>query len=150
VPAPRWSTVLLIVCLAPVAAACSSPPPPAPSLAGTTWQLVEIQSMDDSQGLTKVPDPGKYTVTFGDDGRAAFRIDCNRGNGSWETEASEDGQSGSLTFGPIATTMMACPPPTIDQKVSTALPMVRGYLLKDNRLHMSQFADGDTLTWEPV
>ena len=59
-----------------------------PTLAGTSWRLVAIQSMDDEQGTTTVPDPSKFTVSFGADGRAAFQIDCNRGNGSWEAVPS--------------------------------------------------------------
>ena len=152
--APGWSTVLPIACVALLAPACSSSSPaPAPepvSLAGTAWQLVEMQSMDDAQGTTPVPEPANYTVTFGEDGTAAFQIDCNRGSGSWEATPSSDGTSGDLKFGPIATTLMACPPPTIDQQVSVALSHVRGYVVQDNRLHMSQFADGGILTWQPA
>jgi heat shock protein HslJ len=105
--------------------------------------------MDDKQGITPVPDPSKFTVSFGTDGRAAFQIDCNRGNGSWQATPSGDA-SGSLTFGPIATTLMACPQPSMDQKVATALGFVRGYLFKDDQLHMSLLADGGILTWEPA
>jgi heat shock protein HslJ len=118
-----------------------------PTLAGTSWRLIEIVSMDDRQGTTAVPDPGKFTVTFGADGQAAFQIDCNRGASSWQATL---GGSGDLTFGPIATTRMACPQPSLDQRVSTALPMVRGYLIKDDRLHMSLLADSGILTWEPM
>jgi heat shock protein HslJ len=50
-------------------------------LSGTSWQLVAIESMDDAQGTTKIAGPQRYTLSFGADGRAAFRIDCNRGTG---------------------------------------------------------------------
>ncbi len=119
----------------------------APTLAGTTWELVQIQSMDDSQGATPIPEPGRYTVSFGDDGQAAFRIDCNRGSASWQAESSDAGESGSLIFGPIATTLLMCPPPTVDQQVGTALSNVRGYLFKDGQLHLSLYADGGILSW---
>ena len=105
--------------------------------------------MDDEQGTTTVPDPSKFTVSFGADGRAAFQIDCNRGNGSWEAVPSGE-DSGALTFGPIAVTRMMCPQPSLDQRVSTALSQVRGYLIKDGQLHMSLLADSGILTWEPV
>jgi heat shock protein HslJ len=120
------------------------------TLEGTSWQLVSIQSMDDAQGTTTVPDPSKFTVTFDKDGKALFQLDCNRGNGSYTTEPSSDGTSGSVTFGPIATTMMMCPQPSLDQQVSSALAQVRGYLFKDDQLHLSQFADGGVLSWKPV
>jgi heat shock protein HslJ len=120
------------------------------TLEGTSWQLVSIQSMDDAQGTTPVPDPGKFTVTFDKDGKALFQLDCNRGNGSYTAEPSSDGSSGSVTFGPIATTMMMCPQPSLDQQISLALTDVRGYLFKDDQLHLSKIADGGILSWKPL
>ena len=35
-----------------------------PDFAGTTWQLVSIQSMDDAQGTTRVDDPSRLTLKF--------------------------------------------------------------------------------------
>jgi heat shock protein HslJ len=127
---------------------CSTEDSPT-TLAGTQWRLVEIQSMDDAQGTTKTPDPGKFTVDFGADGRAAFQIDCNRGNGSWEATPSGEDASGTLIFGPIATTKMMCPQPSLDQSVAKALSNVRSYLIKDRQLHLPLLADGGILTWEP-
>lgn len=121
-----------------------------PTLAGTSWRLVSIQSSDDAQGTTPVADPSKFTVSFGTDGRAALQIDCNRGNGSWEATPSGEDGSGTLAFGPVATTLMMCPQPSLDHRVSTALTYVRGYLIKDGQLHMSLLADAGILTWEPA
>ncbi|WP_163803881.1 META domain-containing protein [Mycolicibacterium anyangense] len=135
------------VALIPALAACGSTTPRHP-LDGTSWRLVSLESMDDKQGSTTVPDPATFTVDFGTDGRAAFRIDCNRGNATWQASASNK-DSGSLAFGPIAATEMACPQPSLDTRVSTALGYVRGFLLKDGRLHMSLLADGGILHWEP-
>jgi heat shock protein HslJ len=129
-------------------AACGSTAEPSHPLDGTRWQLLSLQSMSDDQGTTTVDDPSKYTVEFGTDGRAAFRIDCNRGNATWQADAASS-DSGSLSFGPIATTRMACPQPSLDQKVSTALSYVRGFLIRDGQLHMSQLADAGILHWEP-
>ena len=129
-------------------AACDSTPPPHP-LDGTSWRLLSLESMSDEQGTTTVADPSMFTVEFGADGQAAFRIDCNRGSATWQASAASP-DSGSLTFGPIATTRMACPQPSLDGQVSTALGYVRGFLLKDGRLHMSLLADGGILHWEPA
>lgn len=128
---------------------CSVSEATPPTLDGTSWRLVSIQSMDDEQGTTTVPDPSRYTMEFGTDGRATFRIDCNQGSGSWEATPSSD-DSGSLAFGPIALTMMACPEPTIDQKVSTSMQYVRTYLFRDGQLHLALLADSGILTWEPI
>lgn len=127
-----------------------APPAPAPSLAGTTWELVQFQSMDDAQGTLRVADPSLYTVTFGTDGRATMRLNCNRGMGSWQAVPAADRVSGSLTFGLIAGTRALCPPPSLDERLVRDLPQVRGYLLRDGQLHMSLQADAGIYSWRPV
>ena len=102
---------------------------------------------DEQPGIT-IDDPAKYTVAFGDDGHAAFQVDCNRGNGSW-TAAAASSDSGSLTFGPIALTRMFCPPPSVDTEVAADLGRVRSYLLSDGTLHLSMEADSGIMHWEP-
>jgi heat shock protein HslJ len=123
-------------------------------LDGTSWRLTEIQSMDDAQGTTAVPDVQQYIVTFDaradGEGRAFIQIDCNRGSSSWQATPGESDASGQLTFGPIATTEMACPPGSLNQRVATSLPWVRTYLIEDGRLHLSLLADSGILTWEPI
>jgi heat shock protein HslJ len=147
----RFATVAVFAVAAGsvLVAGCSSAPEPY-SLNGTSWQLIAIQSMDDAQGSTEVPDPSKFTVKFGADGRAAFQLDCNSGSGSFEAKPSADGTSGSLTFGPVATTLMGCPAPSLDQQVGAALPHVTSYLIKNSQLNMSLLADGGILTWKPL
>jgi heat shock protein HslJ len=118
-------------------------------LAGTSWQLVAIQSMDDTQGTTKVADPSHFTLEVGRDGRAALRLDCNRGSGDYKIAPAGDGSSGSLTFGLVATTRAMCPPPHLDQRVARDLAHVRSYLLKDGKLYLSLMADGGIYEWAP-
>lgn len=119
-------------------------------LTGTSWQLTIIESMaPDEQPSTTIDDPATYTVTFGDDGQAAFQVDCNRGSATWQAQpAAED--SGSLTFGPVALTRMFCPQPSADTQVAAALGMVRSYLLADGQLHLSMEADSGVMHWRPV
>ena len=105
--------------------------------------------MTSEQPGTRITDPTKYTVTFGDDGQAAFEIDCNRGSGTFQTAAAAD-DSGSLTFGPIALTRMFCPQPSDDTKVAAALGYVRSYLLSNGQLHLSLLADSGIMHWEPL
>jgi len=143
-----WLLAPLLTAAVPLAACSSAEKPEVQSLVGTSWQLVSIQSMDDAQGTTEVPDPSKFTVTFDENDQAFFQIDCNRGKGTYTVAPSDDGVSGSLTFGPIAATLMLCPQPSMDQQVSKALTEVRTYLLKDEKLHLSQFADSGILTWK--
>jgi heat shock protein HslJ len=138
------STILMI-------SACATQPGSGrpPALAGNDWQLRSIQSMDDAQGTTKIPDTQRYTVSFGPDGKATLRLDCNRGSGSWQaTPAAAD--SGSLTFGPIAVTRMFCAPDSLDQRIIRDLAYVRSYRLKDGNLYMSLMADGGIYEWVPT
>jgi heat shock protein HslJ len=54
---------------------------PAESLAGTSWRLVRIMSMDDT---TYTPDdPSRYILVFSTNGKVQIRADCNRGTGEW-------------------------------------------------------------------
>ncbi len=142
-----WATLSLLASCLP--SGCSSESSAEQfTLAETTWQLVSIQSMDDAQGTTRVADPSTFTVTFDGTGQASFQIDCNRGSGTYEAQPGLDQASGLLTFGPIATTMMMCPQPSLDQRVSTALSYVRTYLFQDGQLHMSLEADSGILDWQ--
>jgi heat shock protein HslJ len=143
-------TVSFAASLAMWVTGCSSLPvaQPSTSLAGTSWQLHAIQSMDDAQGTTRVPDPQRFTLRFDADGRVRLQLDCNRGTGTWEAAAAGE-DSGSLKFGPIATTRAMCPPPHLDQRVGRDLPYVRGYRLKDGKLFMSLMADGGIYEWWP-
>ena len=118
-------------------------------LNGTRWQLIGIDSMaPDEQPNTTIDDPSKYIVTFGDDGRAAFQVDCNRGSSTWQFSSSAP-DSGSLTFGPIALTRMFCPQPSHDAEVVAALGRVRSYLIADGKLHLSLEADSGIMHWQP-
>ncbi|MDF2824988.1 MAG: hypothetical protein K0R68_2396 [Mycobacterium sp.] len=147
--AVRWVCwVCVAFCLGGSALSCSTEPQPR-SLVGTSWRLVMIESMNDAQGVTPVPGAAQYTVSFGDDGNAAFQLDCNSGNGTFEATPTGDGTTGTLTFGPIATTLMGCPQPSLDQEISAALPHVRGYIVKNDQLHMSLMLDGGILSWDP-
>lgn len=149
--ANRALTFVRLAAAASIAAtACASDTHAAPpGLPGTSWQLVSIQSMDDAQGITAIPDPSTFTVTFDENGTDAFfQIDCNRGRGSYTLQPGGDGSEGELEFGPIATTMMMCPQPSLDSRVSKALAGVRTYLIDHDELHMSEQFDSAVLTWK--
>lgn len=113
-----------------------------PDLAGTAWKLVKIVYGDDS---THVPgDPELYTVAFGADGNAAFRIDCNRGRATWKSEGE-----GRIAFGPVAATRAACPPGSLHDRVLKDLPHFRSYVVERGNLFLSLWADGGTYEFAP-
>ena len=144
-----WLLGGLVLVLALALSACGSTAEPPRPLDGTSWRLLSLESMSDQQGTTTVDDPSRYTVEFGTDGRAAFRIDCNRGNSDL---AGRRGGAGLRK--PVVRADRHDPDglPAARHwsgEVSTALGYVRGFLLKDGRLHMSLLADGGILHWEP-
>ncbi|MGD9890180.1 MAG: YbaY family lipoprotein [Dehalococcoidia bacterium] len=85
-------------------AAFAAQPPDGAALTGVVWQWQHTVTSTESF----VPDdPSRYTIEFQPDGRASIRADCNRGSGSYEATGNQ------LTFGPIATTLAACPPASL-------------------------------------
>ena len=136
--------------------ASARPASTANPLAGSAWELVALQSMDDAIGRQRPKDPAAYTLRFGADGMALMRLDCNRGRASWRASAAASSQgtgekdvSGSLRFGPLALTRALCPAPSLSDTVARQVPFVRSFLLRNNRLYLSLLADGGILEWRP-
>lgn len=133
-----------------------SPEPPAPvpeqpdlaessvaMLVGTTWSLVEIQSMDDS--LYKPEGRNLYTLEFLEDGNLLVRADCNRGRGSWRGETRS-----RLVFGPIASTRAFCGAESLHDRFLSNLSYVRSYVMQDGELYLATMADGAILRFKPA
>jgi heat shock protein HslJ len=136
-------TLLVTLAAGLALATCGSAAADATPLTDTGWQLVSIDSVD---GTMSIADPSTFTVTFGADGHAAFLLDCNRGSGSWQaTTVTPD--SGALSFGPIAVTLMMCPPPSLDTRVAAALSGVGGWRIGDGQLFMTPASGTTTLRW---
>lgn len=112
-------------------------------LAGTSWKLVKISSMDDSESLPA--EDTAYTITFNADGRAHMQVDCNRGAGAWEST-----EPGQLTFGPLALTRAMCPPGSIHDEFVSQLEYVRSYVLREGNLYLATMADGAIIEFAPA
>ena len=115
---------------------------PASPLVGTSWELVELRSPEDSIGIVLVEDPSRYTLAFGADGAAVLRLDCNRGRGSWRSAEPH-----RLEFGPIALTRAMCPAGSLDMRVGRELPWVRVFAVQGDTLRLELFADGGQQIW---
>jgi len=159
----RMKRMVLSALVLPLAACTASsggdalngpPPPPdaqaaATGLSGTSWQLVAFQSMDDAQG-TRRPAPGhEVTLTFEADGKLLARLDCNRGTGSWNEGASLADGAG-LTIGPVASTRMLCPEPSMGGLVAMHLSDVTSYMMRDGKLFLALKMDGGIFEWAPL
>lgn len=88
--------------------------------AGTRWHLLSIQSMDDTQGGTRIDDASRFSLHFQPDGQAVFRLDGNRGTGHYQVSPSADLSNGQMSFGPVAATRALCQPPHLDVHATVA------------------------------
>jgi heat shock protein HslJ len=128
-----------------------SGPPPADSaeahfpggLAGTSWQLVKFQSMDDT---TLTPDDRtKYTISFAAGGELSARIDCNRGHGTWRSEGPNQ-----IEFGPLALTRAQCAPGSMHDQIVKQWGNIRSYVIRDGHLFLALKIDSGIYEFEPV
>ena len=137
----QWAALLLV---AAGIVACAQAPPSTPfALAGTSWQLMRFEGMDET---SRTPDDrAKYTIEFKADGALAVRLDCNRGRGTWKSE-----EPGRLELGPLALTRAMCPPGSLHDQMVKHWSYVRSYFLKDGHLFLSLMADGGIYDFEPL
>lgn len=143
----RLAAGALILFVAAAGSVARSAEAGAPPLAGTQWRLVEFQSMDDRQGITRPAEGSLYTMWLHGDGTVAMQLNCNRATGTWSAATGSDAKSGRFEFGRLAATSARCPPPSMDESVVTQSRFVRSYLLKDDRLYLSLMADGGIYVW---
>jgi heat shock protein HslJ len=102
---------------------------------GIDWVWVKTVTPVD---VIDVPDPGKYTLRL-EAGKMAGQADCNRISGSYTLEGK------SLQFGPLISTMAACPPESLGEKYAGSFEWIRGYFTVGDTLFMDLMADGGTL-----
>ena len=106
-----------------------------------TWQW-ESTTNPLEQIIVTVPE--RYTVWLGADGRAQMQSDCNRGGGAFELAP------GKLSFGPLMSTRMACPPDSLDHVFTRDLQRVVSFFLRDDRLYLELPYDSGTMKFRPV
>jgi heat shock protein HslJ len=86
------------------------------ALGGTSWTLVSYGIVDNPTPATA----GIHTsLIFSTDGQVSGNLGCNSFSGNYEVKA------GKLVFGPLASTLMACPEPQMTQE-GTALQVLTG------------------------
>jgi heat shock protein HslJ len=112
-------------------------------LAGTSWRLVQIMSMDDT--IYRPDDRSLYTLAFGGDGSVRVTADCNAGTGSWSSESASQ-----LQFGTLAATQAECGPTSLHDRYMSQFQWVRSYVLKDGHLFLATMADGAIIEFEPA
>lgn len=124
----RWPVLAAFLCFALVA--CGSGTDNDPT--GRTWELTELEGSSLVEGTA-------IDLTITDDG-VAGSSGCNNYTGT----ASLDIEDGALTFGPdLASTMMACDQPIMDQeqKYLDALARVTSYQMASEELLLKDSND---------
>ena len=77
-------------------------------LVGTAWALEVVATGTDAVSSPVAPG----SIGFAEDGTVSGQTGCNSFNGSYESDGT------SLTFGPLATTRMACPDEVMAQETA--------------------------------
>jgi heat shock protein HslJ len=108
---------------------------------GKRWQWVGTQTPVER---IEVIAPERYTLLLGDDGRARMQFDCNSGGGDYRIG------TGSLEFGPLMSTRMACPENSQDHVFVRQLEAVRIFFVENGYLYLDLFADSGTMRFEEM
>ena len=85
----------------------------AAALEGRRWQWVSFLGPDGKPLVP--PQPDRYWIELLPAGQLELLADCNRGTGRWSAEGRE------VTLQPLATTLMACPPGSLDSRFTQLL-----------------------------
>jgi heat shock protein HslJ len=141
------SAALLLTCVAANAQVpVQIPPPVAPtssvSITQSPWAWQRTEYGD---GSTVAPsNPNNYTVTFRTDGRAVFLADCNTGSASYTIDGA------SLTFGPAAVSLVACPPGSLDTVFLRDLSQVATFVFDGDQLVLNLRLDSGNMVFSPL
>ncbi len=131
---PLLLWIALLVVIGAMLSACVGPE--SVSLAGT-WKLI-------SYGSSINPTPAEPNVeaslTFGTNGELNGNMGCNGFGGDYKVDG------GSITFGPIASTLMACADPVMQQESAAfnVLANTAAFKLEGNLLTITS-ADGNSV-----
>ncbi len=106
------------------------------AITGIEWEWVSTTTPVEQ---TDVPEPARYTILLEPGGKLRARFDCNRGGG--ESELTE----GKLSFGPMMSTRMACPPDSLDAPFMRDLERVTSFFVRAGELYLEMPYDSGTL-----
>ena len=91
-----------------------------------------------------VPAPERYTILLAEDGRFQAQFDCNRGGGDYKIS------TGKLSFSPLLSTRMACPPDTLDGSFMRDLQRVASFFMEKGKLYLELPFDSGTMKFRPA
>ena len=108
---------------------------------GLLWQWVGTSAPDDD---ISVAEPERYLLLLNAEGRAEIEFDCNSGGGDYSID------EGSLAFGPLISTRMACPDDTQDFVYMSQLQRATTFYVEGGELHVELAMGGGTMRFAPV
>lgn len=106
-----------------------------------TWQWVS--TITPVKNITAY-NPERYTIFLAEDGKLKAKFDCNSGGGSYEIS------EGKLSFGPLMSTRMACPPDTMDALFMRDLQRVTSFFIENGDLYLELPFDSGTMKFRPI
>jgi heat shock protein HslJ len=106
---------------------------------GGTWRLISWTQTSGQAAV--VNDPGRYTISFGNDERLSIKSDCNSCGGSYELNGS------GLAVGALACTRAFCPSPSLDPAFAEAVGRARTVSVRDGMLVLQ--SEQGTLQFRP-
>lgn len=104
-----------------------------------TWEWVRFEGMDDS--VVNVPQPARYILTLGADGKVSGLADVNRFSGTFSSKGA------SLSFGPLAATKIGPPPGSLHDQYLRNLRDVASYVIRDGNLYLALKIDGGIMVF---
>jgi len=111
------------------------------SILNETWQWVATIM---PVGKTTVQNPERYTILLTDNGKVQARFDCNRGGGDYKISP------GRLSFGPLSSTRMACPPDSLDGPFMKDLQRASSFFVENGKLYLELPVDSGTMCFRPA
>ena len=116
---------------------------PASDLEGALWRMVSYRDVDGEMVLTY---PEVKSIAVFESGQVSGNTGCNNYNGSYEVDGNR------ISFGPMALTLMACPPPEAKQEQGylSALGMTSTFAVDGDNLEIRDQADEVVLEYEAI
>lgn len=111
------------------------------ALTDGVWKWTGSQFNDGK--TTTPPDPNNYLIQFLADGSVSIKADCNQVGGTYTVT---DNQL-TITTGP--STLVACPPGSLDQEYLRQLSNTSSYFIKDGNLILEFKFDSGSMVFAP-
>lgn len=136
--------VLLIAVLAIVIASCTVGSRSGPAARSTDPQSLLSRTWQWQGTVTPVEKiivahPERYTILLTSEGWLQAKFDCNRGGGEYQLS------EGRLSFGPLLSTRMACPPDSQDSIFMRDLQRVTSFFIENGDLYLELPLDSGTM-----